>query len=64
MQDAIRTAHDAEASFKLMLPKETKQLEYLKEESAFFTNQTFKEARRVLMLDYAMARENFVDMGE
>jgi len=47
-----------------MLPRETRQVEYLKEESAYFTNQTFKEARRVLMLDYTMAREHFVDMGE
>ena len=34
------------------------------EESAYFTNQTFKESRRVVMLDYTMSREHFVDMGE
>lgn len=34
------------------------------EESAYFTNQAFKESRRVVMLDYTMAREHFVDMGE
>lgn len=47
-----------------MLPKETKKVEYLAEESAYFTNQCWKESRRVIMLDYAMAREHFVDMGE
>lgn len=34
------------------------------EEAAYFTNQAFKESRRVVMLDYTMAREHFVDMGE
>lgn len=34
------------------------------QESSFFTNQVFKEARRQVMLDYTMAREVFVDMGE
>lgn len=47
-----------------MLPQETKKVEYLAEESAYFTNQSWKEARRVVMLDYAMSREQFVDMGE
>ena len=47
-----------------MLPKETKTVAYLSEESAFFTNQCWKEARRVIMMDYAMAREHFVDCGE
>lgn len=47
-----------------MLPKETKKVEYLAEESAYFTNQVWKESRRVIMLDYAMGREHFVDMGE
>lgn len=56
--------HDAEQSFALMLPKETAKVNYMAEESAYFTNQTFKEARRVVMLDYTMSREHFVDMGE
>jgi hypothetical protein len=34
------------------------------DESAFFTNQTFKETRRMVMIDYTMAREHFIDMGE
>ena len=64
MQEAINCANDAEQAFKLMLPRETKQLNYLEEESSYFTNQTFAESRRVIMLDYTMAREHFVDMGE
>ena len=47
-----------------MLPKENQKLEYLREESAYFTNQSWKECRRVVMLDYALGREHFVDMGE
>lgn len=48
----------------MMCPKETKKVEYLAQESAYFTNQCWKESRRVIMLDYAMGREHFVDMGE
>jgi hypothetical protein len=32
------TVNDKEAAFKMMLPKETKKVEYLAEESAYFTN--------------------------
>lgn len=47
-----------------MLPNATRQVNYLQEESSYFTSQCFKEARRVVMVDYTMAREHFVDMGE
>jgi hypothetical protein len=47
-----------------MLPRETTYLNYLQDESSYFTNQIFKETRRTVMLDYTMAREHFVDMGE
>lgn len=60
-QDVI---NDKDAAFSMMLPKETKKVEYLAEESSYFTNQCWKESRRVIMLDYAQAREHFVDMGE
>lgn len=64
----LRQAQDIidnkEAAFAMMLPKETKKVEYLAEESSYFTNQCWKESRRVVMLDYAQAREHFVDMGE
>lgn len=36
----------------------------LKEEAEYFTNQCFKEVKRVVMNDYDLARENFVNMGE
>ena len=64
----LRQAQDIidnkEAAFAMMLPKETKKVEYLAEESSYFTNQCWKESRRVVMLDYAQAREHFVDLGE
>lgn len=56
--------NDKDQAFKMMFPTETSKVAYLAEESAFFTNQTWREARRVIMLDYAMGREQFVDMGE
>jgi len=55
---------DAERAFTLMLPNSTRQVNYLEEEAAFFTAQVYKEVKRTTMLDYAMAREHFVDMGE
>jgi hypothetical protein len=36
----------------------------LKEEAEYFTNQSFKEIRRVTMIDYEQARDSFVDMSE
>lgn len=39
-------------------------MEALKEEVDYFTNQCYKEVRRVLMMDYDLAKDNFVDMGE
>lgn len=36
----------------------------MKEEAEYFTNQNFREVKRVAMNDYDMARENFVNMGE
>lgn len=30
----------------------------------YFTNQCFKEIRRNTMVDYEMAREDFINMGE
>lgn len=55
---------DKDEAFKMMMPSETKKVEYLAEESSYFTNQCWKESRRVIMSDYAQAREHFVDMGE
>jgi hypothetical protein len=47
-----------------MLPNATQQVNYLEEESNYFTTQVWKESRRTVMMDYAMAREHFVDIGE
>lgn len=58
------TLNDAEAAFQYMLPTASRQVNYLGEESAFFTTQVYKETRRVTMINYTMAREHFIDMGE
>jgi hypothetical protein len=64
VRDAIDVMDDAEASFEMMLPRETKKVQYLSEESAYFSNQCYRESRRVVMQDYAVGRFHFVDMGE
>lgn len=63
-RDAVDVMDNAEQAFEMMLPQETKKVAYLAEESAFFSNQCFKEARRVVMQDYVVGRFHFVDMGE
>jgi hypothetical protein len=64
IRDAMDSLNDAEKAFEFMLPNSTRQVNYLDEEAAFFTAQVFKEVRRTTVLNYSMARENFVDMGE
>jgi len=64
MRDAMNSLNDAEAAFEFMLPNASKQVNYLGEESAFFTSQAYKEARRVTVINYTMARDNMVDLGE
>ncbi len=63
-REAVDIMDDAEAAFEMMLPAETKKVQYLGEESAYFSNQCYKESRRVVMQDYAVGRFHFVDMGE
>jgi hypothetical protein len=64
LQLAMDSLRDAESAFTYMLPNATQQVEYLQEESAYFSTQVWKESRRTVMSDYAMAREVFVDVGE
>lgn len=55
---------DAELAFSYMLPNATQQVNYLEEESNYFSTQLWKEGRRTVMMDYTMAREAFIDVGE
>ena len=64
LRPAMDTLNDAERAFGYMLPNASKQVNYLSEESAFFTSQCYKETRRTTMINYTMAREHFIDMGE
>lgn len=36
----------------------------MREEYEYFMNQTFKEIKRISMMNYDIAREIFVDLGE
>ena len=64
LREAMDSLNDAETAFQYMLPNATKQVNYLAEESAFFTSQCYKEARRVTMINYTLARESMCDLGE
>ena len=61
---AMEALNDAETAFSYMLPNATQQVNYLEEESNYFSTQVWKESRRTVMMDYSMAREVFVDVGE
>lgn len=63
-REAVAVRNNPELAFQMMLPQQSRRLEYLNYQASFFTNQIYKEARRVIMLDYTMARESFVDLGE
>ena len=60
----MRLKNDPIESFKLMLPETTREVDQLRDEVEYFTNQCYKEARRVTLMDYDMARQEFVAMGE
>eukprot|EP00347_Sterkiella_histriomuscorum_P002889 403366404 len=62
--EAERVKNDPVQAYQFILPDTTKEVEQLKDEVEYFTNQCYKEVKRVLMMDYDLARENFVDMGE
>lgn len=64
LSEAMDSKNDAELAFNYMLPNATQQVKYLEEESNYFSTQTWKESRRTIMMDYAMAREVFIDVGE
>lgn len=74
--EAERVKSDPVQAYQFILPdvkyryiinfnqQTTKEVNALREESEYFTSQCYKEIRRVVMNDYDLARENFVDMGE
>jgi len=64
MAEALNARDDFAAAQGLMLPQESQEVQAKKEEWEFFANQCYKELRRVTMLNYNMAREIFVNVGE
>jgi hypothetical protein len=51
-------------AFRMMLPKETQEVQNKKEELEFFINSAYKEMRRVAGMNYDMGREVLVSTGE
>ena len=64
LRDAQRASQSAEEAYKVMLPEKTRTLNYLSDQAGFFTNQIYKDSRRTVMVDYCLAREALIDMGE
>ena len=62
--EAEQVKRDPAKAFQFILPDTTKEVETLREEAEYFTNQVYRETKRTMMNDYDMARENFVNMGE
>ncbi len=51
-------------AYQEMLPKETQECQYLKEELDYFTNQSYEEIRRITMMNYHHMRDQLVNFGE
>jgi len=47
-----------------MLPKATKELDKLREEAEYFTNQVYREVKRTFAIDYEIARGTSINLGE
>lgn len=55
---------DREAAFDYMMPKETQELDFKKQELCFYTNQCWDEIRRVSKDNGTLFTEHFKDMGQ
>ena len=64
ISEAQKNMDDPQKSLKYILPNSTKEVDLLKQEYEYFTNQMFKEIKRVNMIQYDQARELFVDAAE
>ena len=64
MAEALNSRGDFEAAKGLMLPQESNEVQTKKDEWEFIANQCYKEIKRVTMMNYEMAREIFVNIGE
>lgn len=64
MAEALNARGDFEAAKGLMLPQESSEVQTKKDEWEFMANQCYREIKRVTMMNYEMAREIFVNVGE
>ena len=55
---------DKEKAFKFMLSEETKQLEEMRQELSFYTNQCWQETRRVSADNAEIFREHFITQAQ
>jgi hypothetical protein len=55
---------DKGRAFTYMLPKASLELDKLREEAEFFTNQIFREVKRTFAIDYEIARGTAINLGE
>jgi len=49
---------------KFMLPDETKQLEQVREELSYYTNQSFQEVRRVGNDNSVLLNDHYLELGQ
>lgn len=54
---------DQEAAFDFMLPKDTQDVEYKRQEACFYSNQCWDEIRRVSKNNSTLLTEHFKDIG-
>lgn len=64
IKEVYKVRNNFEEAKKFMLPDKTQALQELLDESQYFKQQLFNEIRRIIMMDYLVSRDNFLDVGE
>lgn len=64
LEQAKASKTDPVTAYRMMLPKETQELDAKREEYEYFMNCCNKEMKRVTGLNYQMGRELLVDAAE
>ena len=64
IQELLNLKHDKERAFTFMLPLASREVDKLREEADYFTNQVFREFKRNSAINYEVARSTTINIGE
>lgn len=64
IDEVASVKYETHRVYSYMLPKETAEVDKLREEADFFTNQIYREMRRICSIDYELARTVTINLAE